>query len=986
MAALDTSIKALLRPSDEVKAVLEALVLPSQHESGTPDRSPESRSQLEDARNKRILAVVSHSEAPDAQEEGSVFILKSKPIERAFDQSDILRVFPVFGDFSISMSQVRRETLDLRSSSQASPSLLSLTITQGGIDSVAPLTLCTQHVEALRNVLAECKRLKEVADVPPSTAAPPLVTFSWLAPYTARRAPMPALSAPQDLRVARKPLHTRLSRAFAGDAGDDASDVVRIRDAWLRARVRETCSTGTHELRVRIGTFNVNGNLPSQDLSSWLGTSAPSAKTAFIPPLAEVSPFSVAEPAGDPFEDPAGEKELAAAKKEVAPAEKTADADPDTSPDLLVLGFQELDLSTEALIYAASAAREDAWCGAVFAALGERAGLYEKLASKQLVGMLSVVLVKKALRGCFGDVRTCAAGTGIMGLMGNKGGTAVRLVFTPPVAVSTDSKENTDTDTTEDVEEKETRGSTVLTFVNAHLAAFDEMVERRNADFHELARKLRFDLGAAVQEAGAAAVPVTCNVFESDVLFWMVNLNYRIDVPDADVRVMLGEEGWEGRFEVLLKYDQLKSSMRAGKAFDMFDEGRITHLPTYRFNPGLLRDDMGYDLKRRPAWTDRVLYSASAAARVEQLSYAGHPLITMSDHRPVSAEFVVSVDVFDRAAAEAAAEKFYAQLNGLEDAHEDTNARVNLKIVDPLVGLGKVSYGKGVSRRVGIRNVGKVPCAYRLVPVDGESAVHPDWLKVEPMTALLLPDELAYITLTTYIDNASAARLNIDHKALECTLILHTVMGKDHFIAVTAEYVPTCFANSLGRLTRLPGPIRALAAPADLLAENRAINAPREIMRLVNWLMGPNINLDNLFVSAADETMVDAIRECLDTGAEFTFSPDPKNESAPVAFGETLLRLLNSLTEPIVPVELQPRCVDMTSRDEAFEMLDAFPPAAVNVWISVTAFLHYVCQSSAEPETKTKEIASVFAPVLLRDAEHAVSPVGRRHFLMYFIS
>lgn len=54
--------------------------------------------------------------------------------------------------------------------------------------------------------------------------------------------------------------------------------------------------------------------------------------------------------------------------------------------------------------------------------------------------------------------------------------------------------------------------------------------------------------------------------------------------------------------------------------------------------------------------------------------------------------------------------------------------------------------------------------------------------------ALLLPDELAYITLTAYIDNDSAARLNIDHKELDCTLILHTVMGKDHFIAVTAEY------------------------------------------------------------------------------------------------------------------------------------------------------------------------------------------------------
>ncbi|KAJ7092937.1 hypothetical protein B0H15DRAFT_777048 [Mycena belliarum] len=118
----------------------------------------------------------------------------------------------------------------------------------------------------------------------------------------------------------------------------------------------------------------------------------------------------------------------------------------------------------------------------------------------------------------------------------------------------------------------------------------------------------------------------------------------------------------------------------------------------------------------------------------------------------------------------------------------------------------------------------------------------------------------------------------------------------------------------------------------------------------------------------------------------FEFSPDAKDESRPIAFGETLLRLLGSLTEPIVSSAVHARCVEMTSRDEAFEMLDEFPPAAVNVWISVTAFLHFVCQSTANPEAKAKRIAGVFAPVLLQDTANAVSPVGRRNFLLYFIS
>jgi phosphatidylinositol-bisphosphatase len=52
---------------------------------------------------------------------------------------------------------------------------------------------------------------------------------------------------------------------------------------------------------------------------------------------------------------------------------------PDPGPDLLVLGFQELDLSAEAYIYSTNVAREEAWCTAAIAALGERGPQYEKV-------------------------------------------------------------------------------------------------------------------------------------------------------------------------------------------------------------------------------------------------------------------------------------------------------------------------------------------------------------------------------------------------------------------------------------------------------------------------------------------------------------------------------------------------------------------------------------------------------------------------------
>jgi phosphatidylinositol-bisphosphatase len=153
---------------------------------------------------------------------------------------------------------------------------------------------------------------------------------------------------PQDLRVAHKPLHTRLSAAFAGEAGDDFTDIVRIRDEWIRTRVRETSSKGKQNLRcvpilflsrqydlilqhtVRIGMFNVNGNLPSQDLSPWVGGNGNGNITdPFIPPLKEISPFSIGEVAKNPFDTPG---ELSATNECISCTETFPSQHPHLSP------------------------------------------------------------------------------------------------------------------------------------------------------------------------------------------------------------------------------------------------------------------------------------------------------------------------------------------------------------------------------------------------------------------------------------------------------------------------------------------------------------------------------------------------------------------------------------------------------------------------------------------------------------------------------
>ncbi|KAF8961879.1 DNase I-like protein [Flammula alnicola] len=1003
MAAI-TLLRDLLRSPDEATVVLEATLV--------------TTSENQDAHNRRVLAVVSHKDDWDLTEEGSLFICKYKSgLNGRPDELDIQRVLPIYGEFSIVISQMRRGTVDLRPAKSSTSlleqprSVITLTVTpaEGIQDDRQPPTFFTYDVQSLRSLVTECKRLKEVSDVDANAVvnlASSTTYFSWLKPYFEKRMTIATLtSMPQDLRQVNRPLSERLSPACAGLTGDDHEDAQVIRDDWIRAKARGMSRTGRRNLSLRLGTFNVNGKMPSQDLSAWVQKNVNTIKKTAVedespslPPMSKVSPISLGEVVMNPFDRILHNPKSAASTEEKGKEEQSLRVDPSDpdDPDMLVLGFQELDLSTEALIYSTGTVREDAWCLAVIASLGEKAVKYEKLVSKQLVGMLLVIFVKKALKDYFGEIKTSAAGAGILGVMGNKGGIAVRLSFTPPVSTAAEKSSI------------RSPGATTFTFVNAHLAAFDEMVDKRNSDFQDLSRRLSFegvaprssspvaeteggDDHAVVDTSMTSAVwlPPPLSVYETDVLFWMVDLNYRVDIPDTSIRRILRDDEWENgsKLKALLRFDQLTKSMHDKKAFEGFQEAPIMHVPTYRFSPGLTMDKLGYDLKRKPAWTDRILYMHGPTCEVDQLSYTSHPQINMSDHRPVAADFSVDVDVYDVEMLQANVRKLLTDVQHLDG--ESTHDRGGLKIDDTYVDFEKISYGIPVERKIKVRNMSKSPCAFRFVPVQLDSPICPEWLNIYPMMGVLLPDEVMDITLSAYVDNNIASILNLRPKDLSGTLILHTVMGKDHFISVSGEYQYTCFANKLSRLTRLRGSIRSMESPNDLLPENHSINAPREIMRLINWMMTDTTNAGDMFLARANENIVKNIRECLDTGVEFPYKPETSNPQIPIAFAATLLELLESLSDAIIPAPLHPRCLEMTNRDEAFELLDALPPASVNVWISVTAFLHYICQASKN-EDQTERIATVLAPVLLRDdiasLTPPISPIGKRNFLLYFIS
>lgn len=89
-------------------------------------------------------------------------------------------------------------------------------------------------------------------------------------------------------------------------------------------------------------------------------------------------------------------------------------------PDILVFGFQEIDLSTQAHLLYNDGAKKTEWIKCITECIGTTE--YTQVSSKQLVGILIVLFVKVSLFEHVSEVSSNQVATGVMGMLGNKGG------------------------------------------------------------------------------------------------------------------------------------------------------------------------------------------------------------------------------------------------------------------------------------------------------------------------------------------------------------------------------------------------------------------------------------------------------------------------------------------------------------------------------------------------------------------------------------
>ncbi|XP_053466504.1 inositol polyphosphate 5-phosphatase K isoform X3 [Ictalurus furcatus] len=285
----------------------------------------------------------------------------------------------------------------------------------------------------------------------------------------------------------------------------------------------------------------------------------------------------------------------------------------DGNTDMYIVGLQEVNSMINKRLK--DALFTDQWSEVCMDTLS-RFG-YVLVTSQRMQGVLLLVFAKYYHLPFIRGIQTENTRTGLGGIWGNKGGVSARMcVF-----------------------------GHAICFLNCHLPAHMENTEKRMEDFESILQQQQFE--------GQAAM----GVLDHDVVFWFGDLNFRIeDLEMHAVKAAIDNN----KLSMLWEKDQLNMAKDTETVLEGFQEGPLKFPPTYKFDVGTNTYDTS-GKKRKPAWTDRILWrmrpmalasnvskrssvsGLTTGTRVTQHFYRSHMEYTVSDHKPVSSIFTLQV-------------------------------------------------------------------------------------------------------------------------------------------------------------------------------------------------------------------------------------------------------------------------------------------------------------------------------------------------------
>ncbi|XP_052592284.1 phosphatidylinositol 4,5-bisphosphate 5-phosphatase A [Peromyscus californicus insignis] len=274
--------------------------------------------------------------------------------------------------------------------------------------------------------------------------------------------------------------------------------------------------------------------------------------------------------------------------------------------DMIAIGLQEVNSMINKRLK--DALFTDQWSELFMDALGPFN--FVLVSTVRMQGVILLLFAKYYHLPFLRDVQTDCTRTGLGGYWGNKGGVSVRLAAF----------------------------GHMLCFLNCHLPAHMDKAEQRKDNFQTILSLQQF------QGPGAHGI------LDHDLVFWFGDLNFRIESYDLHfVKLAIDSN----QLHQLWEKDQLNMAKNTWPILKGFQEGPLNFAPTFKFDVGTNKYDTSAK-KRKPAWTDRILWKVKAPGggpspsgrerhrlQVTQHSYRSHMEYTVSDHKPVAAQFLL---------------------------------------------------------------------------------------------------------------------------------------------------------------------------------------------------------------------------------------------------------------------------------------------------------------------------------------------------------
>ncbi|KAI4182740.1 MAG: hypothetical protein L6R41_005798 [Letrouitia leprolyta] len=244
--------------------------------------------------------------------------------------------------------------------------------------------------------------------------------------------------------------------------------------------------------------------------------------------------------------------------------------------------------------------------------------------------------------------------------------------------------------------------------------------------------------------------------------------------------------------------------------------------------------------------------------------YTSHQRVLSSDHKPLDAIFTLIYDAVDSDLKAKVHQEVARELDKAEnerrpvvtvivDHHIENQSSSNSSTDHEGVNFGDVRFDSLKSRNITIANTGRVPASIgftdRIVLANQSAGAAPPWLHYHfdrPWNPAITtsesgnvytlePGDAINVELIVHVKDINLVRLLNEGKSqLEDVLVLRVHNGRDYFLPVRANWLPSSFGRSIDDLNKIPegGVRKSENQPGNQDPAAVKWSAPREIFRL----------------------------------------------------------------------------------------------------------------------------------------------------------